>query len=633
MNRLFANQWPLTTNQQANAGQEFIGLSDITGFLRHYVGTIAACLAVALLVAWFYNSTTDPVFTASTQILIEPKLPQHLQEGGEVNLSLDTAQIESQIAVMQSEKIASMVIDQLKLIEDAKFNRPQAPMLVDRFRKIKDVIVEALGLQKSGWLTALWGHIGLGAPESTAKLTDYQKSRLSMLIFRNGLDIRRVGVSYAIDISFTSADPEGAANIANATADAFVHEQIETKADAAKEGGVWLEKRLQQMRTQMNEARARAQAFRSRHDYSVGGDAGDGAGGDAGDGDGINPEPTLEELEVTADTYQKIYESFLQAYTNSVSQQSYPVADARVITAATAPLFPSAPKPKLVLAFAGVAGLILGIGLSFARHTFDWTIRSPRHIRDNLGIECVGELPPTSKRREFGNVDEVTRNPWSRYSQSLRKARTEISLVETDRPVRFLGLTAVSNNSQKSSVVSNLATLYSMSGLKTLVIDADVPRSTITTQLLGRPDIFGEDCKDPVRHNIIRALGRRFDVLSSSVVDARNLLMPRNMQAFLSEVSADDPGAYELAAYDIVIIDLPTLESGADDLIVGSVLDGVVVVAEWGKTHVDTLRELVRTLQASRTQILGVLLTKARAMTSKHRRVGAKHAFGSRQSV
>jgi len=243
-------------------------------------------------------------------------------------------------------------------------------------------------------------------------------------------------------------------------------------------------------------------------------------------------------------------------------------------------------------------------------------------------------LPPTGKRREFGNVDEVTRHPWSRYSQSLRKARTEISLAETSTPMKFLGLTAVSNNSQKSAVASNLATLYSMSGLKTLVIDADVRGSTTTTRLLGRPGIPGKECQDPARLNIIRAPGRPFDVLSSSVVDARNLLVPRNMQAFLSELSADDPAAYELAAYDIIIVDLPTLVSGADDLIVGSVLDGVVVVAEWGKTHVDTLRELVRTLQASRTQILGVLLTNARAMTSKHRRVAAKHgAFGSRQSV
>ncbi|WP_379067390.1 polysaccharide biosynthesis tyrosine autokinase [Mesorhizobium sp. UC74_2] len=592
MNRSFASQWPLVTNQQIGAEQDFISLSDITGFLKHYVGTIAACLAAALLVAWFYNSTTDPVFTAKAQILIEPRLPQHLQEGAEVNLSLDTAQVESQIAVMQSEKIASMVIDRLKLIQNTNFNRPQAPILVERFRKIKDNLDEALGYQKSNW-----------AVEAMAKLTDYQKSRLSMLIFRNGLDVRRVGVSYAIDISFTTADPDAAAKIANATADAFVHEQVETKADAAREGGAWLEKRLQQLRTQMNEAMAKAQGFRSRHDYSVGRDA-DGS---------VSLEPTLEELEVTADTYRKMYESFLQAYTNSVSQQSYPVADARVITAATAPLSPSAPKPKLVLAFATIAGLILGIGISFARHSLDWSIRSPRHIRDNLGMVCVGELPPPSNRSGFGYVDEAARHPWSRYSQSLRKARTEISLAETNHPVRVLGLTAASNNSLKSIVATNLATLYSMSGLKTLVIDADLRKPTITTRLPDHSGMPGRECEDLLRLNIIRTPWR-FDVLSSSVVDARKLLVPSNMQALLSELNAE--GA---AAYDKIIIDLPTLESGADDLAVGSVLDGVVILAEWGKTHIDTLQELVRTLQASRTPILGVLLAKARVVPSRHR--------------
>ncbi|MBZ9709268.1 ATPase [Mesorhizobium sp. ESP7-2] len=616
MDRMLPHQWPATTNKQGGISQEFIGFADITGFSRRYFGTIIACLGAALLVAWFYNSTTDPVFTASAQILIEPKVPQHLQEGGEVNLSLDTAQVESQIAVMQSEKIAAMVIEQLKLVEDPKFNRPHAPILPEAFRKIKMVLADALGAQKSARLTSLWEYFGLGMPEPPTSLTDYQKFRHTMSSFRDGLDIRRVGVSYAIDISFTSVDPEGASNIANATADAFVHEQIETKADAAREGGAWLEKRLQQLRAQMNAAMAKAQEFRSRHDYSVGNES---QNEDANTADGVNAVPTLEELEVTAETYQKMYESFLQAYTNSVSQQSYPVADARVITAATAPLYPSAPRPKLILAFAAIAGLIVGIGISFVRHTLDWTVRSPRHIRENLGIECVGELPLTSKRMESGHVDEVKRHPYSRYSQCLRKARAEISLAETNHQVKFLGLTAVSNGSPKSSVASNLATLYSMSGLKTLVIDADVRRSVTTIRLLGRSVAYDRLCQDPIRLSIVRAPGRSFDLLRSSVVEGTDLLMPRNMEAFLSEVTAFALADHELGAYDVVIVDLPTLASGADELIVGSVLDGVVIVAEWGKTHSETLRDLVRALQASRAHVLGVLLANARAMTSKHR--------------
>jgi Mrp family chromosome partitioning ATPase len=214
----------------------------------------------------------------------------------------------------------------------------------------------------------------------------------------------------------------------------------------------------------------------------------------------------------------------------------------------------------------------------------------------------------------------VARYPHSRYSHSLRKARTEISLAETSRPIKFLGLTAASNDSSKSAVASNLATLYSMSGLKTLVIDADVRQPTMTTRLLGPSGALGKPCQDPIRLNIVRAPGRPFDVLPSSVVDAKHLLAPRNMETLLSELTDCDLAAYELAAYDIVIVDLPTLASGADMLMVGSVLDGVVMVAEWGKTHVETLRELVRTLQASRAPVLGVLLTKARTMTFKHRR-------------
>lgn len=611
MDRAFTGQF-LSSSQPAAASQEFIGLSDITGFLRRYLRTIVICLVAALVMAWFYNSTTDPVYTAATQILIEPKLPQHLQQGGgEVNLSLDTAQLESQIAVIQSEKIASMVIEELKLVDDPGFNRPHSPTRRERLARMKALLVNALGLGDSTWLAAIERRLD-GAETQPPALTGYQRMRLTSALFHHRLDVRRVGVSYAINIAFTSLDPEEAARIANAIADAFVREQVETKADAAKQGGYWLEDRLGELRAQMNAAMAEAQAFRSRHDYSVGNGNRSSDGGDGerdGGGEGARNPPTLEELEVTAETYRKMYESFLQAYTNSVSQQSYPVADARVITTAMAPLVASAPRPKLMLAFAGAAGIVIGIGLAFIRHSFDWTIRSPRHIRDHLGLECVGELPPARRWGDQARADEVVRRPHSRYSQNLRNARTEISLAETDHTIRFLGLTATSNDSPKTVIASNLATLHAMSGLKTLVIDADVHRPAMTRRLLGTAG--GErPLQETLALDIAPAPGRPFDILPASAADARNLLSPRAMQAFLSG----------LCTYDIVIVDLPTFASGSDMLAVGSALDGVVVVAEWGRTHIDTLRDLARNLQASRTQLLGVLLANSRAMTTKSRK-------------
>ena len=121
---------------------------------------------------------------------------------------------------------------------------------------------------------------------------------------------------------------------------------------------------------------------------------------------------------MTAETYRRMYESFLQAYASSVSQQSYPVADARVITAATRPLAPSGPRSKLVLAIGLIAGLMCGIGVAFLRHTLDRSVRSPRQVREDLGLECIGELPAVSGRRAASPAS--TRSPARRSRGSAR---------------------------------------------------------------------------------------------------------------------------------------------------------------------------------------------------------------------
>jgi uncharacterized protein involved in exopolysaccharide biosynthesis/Mrp family chromosome partitioning ATPase len=596
VDRLVENRWHSPFGQPNPVDREFIGLSDITQFLKQYIRLIGICVVLAVVVAWSYNATTDPIFTARTLILIEPKMSQlGQQQASEVNLSLDTAQVESQIAVMQSEKIATMVISSLGLIDDAAFNRPQNPTIGGRLLRLSNL----LQMKPS---TA-------DATATTDQLAEFERSRRTMAVFHEGLDIRRVGVSYAIEISFRSRDPETAAKIANATADAFVREQIETKAASAREGGAWLETRLQELRTQMNLATQEAQEFRSRHDYSVRPQEGEeyDEAGSALHG------PTLEELEVTADTYRKMYESFLHAYTNSVSQQSYPVADARVITAATAPLYPSAPRPKLVLVFGVLAGIMAGVGVAFWKHTLDRTVRSARQIREEFGLECLGELPPfVDNKRKAAILEVVEQFPQSRFSHSIRMAKTAISLADSAHPIRYLGITAAGGGaSKKNAFASNLATLYALSGIRTLVIDARpsncVPANRPNLDASTREPVRSHS--DPITRHIISAPNRLFDILPRAASDARNLLRPKAMQALLADVSA----------YEMVIVDLPSLTDYTEMLGASSVLDGVILMAEWGKTPLDTLGELVRSMHGNKTRILGVLMTNVRAASRKSR--------------
>lgn len=560
---------------------ELIGLSDIVSFLRRSYLSIAGCVAATLLGAGFYLATTDPVFTASTQILIEPKIPQFPQnQPAEVIPSLDTAQVESQIAVMNSEKIAALVINNLKLLDDPEFNRPLSPTLTERFRKLGTAIAATVGFKQLR-------NVG-SPPGAVPDLTEFERSRRTMRILFRGMDIRRIGLSYAVEISYRSRDPDMAAKVANGVAEAFIREQIDANANTARQGGAWLEERITELRMQMNTATQIAQEFRARHDFGVGHSTASGETSHEEAGQPGRGGPTIEELEVTADSYRKMYESFLQAFTNSISQQSYPVANARVITTATRPLVASHPLKTPVLAFGLLAGLVSGVGLALLRNMFDRSIRSSQQLREAFGLRCLGELPASANKNSVDLLDEVARFPQSGFSESLKRASSSIALDDAEGPMKCLGITSALPSDGKSLIASNLATISAMKGKRTLVIDADSEHLLLTREIGGNND-------------------RLFDFLQAN---GPSPVSTGDMEALLRNQHG----------YDTILVDLPPLASGADRLAPVSLLDSVILVAKAGKTPLDMFAELVRTLEDNKSSIAGVLLTNVQ--TASARRYG-----------
>ncbi|MBZ9892226.1 hypothetical protein LB559_30285 [Mesorhizobium sp. BR1-1-3] len=592
--------------------REFISLFDIISFLKLYARSIMCCLAAGILAAGIYVVTTDRIYRASTQILIESNLSKLLQHhSGEVNLSLDRAQIESRIALMRSEKTAMMVIDELNLRDDATFNRPQNPTLAERFDRFRAFLSKIFSFQ--GTENARPSEsVGEAVPppdaadSTTPESADFKRNRRTMLIFQNGLDIRRLGGSYAIEISFRSHDPELSAKIANATANALVLEQLGTKGAEAHQDGAWLDKRLGELRSQMNNATQIAQAFRARHDYSVARPASKGK--TKWNASEVTQRPSLEELDLTADIYRKMYRNFLQAHTSSLSQESYPIADLRIITPAAPPLSAGHPRPELVLAFGALVGIMVAVGLAFIRNLLDRTIRSSQQVREELGLECLGELPLLGRKGNSGRMDEVTSSPYSPFSHSLRRVKTAISLVGSGHSMKWLGITSTVEGEDKCSTATNLASLYSMCGQRVLILDADAPHPELTKLLLARSPAAGEHAAHTAAPKIVSVPNREFDMLLCSSSDAYELLAQEPVRSTFKG----------LEAYNIVIIVLPSFTSGPAKLAVSPGLDGIIVVARWGRTYIHALKELVRSMQARKAPIAGVLITGAPVQSRKY---------------
>ena len=112
---------PLRVAAPYSGDRTFITHADIKRIIKRYSSTILWSAATGTVLAALYAMTAVPLYTAQTQIIIDPSFPQTLREQGDGIFSIDNAQVESQIEVLKSESIAHDVITQLKLADDPAF--------------------------------------------------------------------------------------------------------------------------------------------------------------------------------------------------------------------------------------------------------------------------------------------------------------------------------------------------------------------------------------------------------------------------------------------------------------------------------------------------------------------------------
>jgi uncharacterized protein involved in exopolysaccharide biosynthesis len=319
-------------------------LEGIVYFLIRNRYTLAASIGLAVLLALLYMAAATPIFTGHTQLLLDPRLPQVIRELSEARTLLDRSEIDNQIALMKSEQIARTALNTLKQQASAAPADGKAPD------------------QKT---------TNAAAPVDPAD--EARKQQAAIRDFQSALTVNRLGVSYVLEIAYSSPDPETAARLANAAADAYIDDQLAARALAARQGSQWLEERIEELRLFMNSSALRLQEFKARRDYRIVGKT-DRAGGPSANAGKPEPEAdkpsqriTLEELESTAATYRKIYESYLQAHTESVLRQSFPIGSGRIITRATVPTSPSHPRHMRLFLLAIAVGAMGGVGFAFIR--------------------------------------------------------------------------------------------------------------------------------------------------------------------------------------------------------------------------------------------------------------------------
>jgi Mrp family chromosome partitioning ATPase len=538
--------WPAAGN-----GGDTITLAEALAFLRRRFWLIVGIVMAIVALAALYVVLAPSKYVALAELLIEPGKQRALwQNTGLVDLTIDNAQVESQVEVLRSERIANEVIGKLGLVNDPEF-------------------------RTSG--------------------TDYERQRETLARFENALGARRVGQSYVIEVSFRSRDPAKAARIANAVTDAYLHDQQAAKEDAAKLASDWVESQITDLGVQLNTAAAAAQEFRVSHGINEAG--------------GNNSQPQLIDkltlLESKAQAYRKVYEGLLEHFTENQQQASYPVSNARIITSATQPLGKSYPKSKLVVLLALIGGLVIGVAAAALRAMFDGSVRSPKQLRQTLGLGILGVLPSCryepAARPEAKNRVEVIDAPLSPFSEAMRDLKISVRHACGARSGYCLGLLSLQPDEATSTIAINLAALFQASGTKTLLVDADLRERRLTRRMAPGATIgLAEALREGPTDTLVYEPRTKAHLLPLGAerrnADVADLLDSPMLPTLLTRLRQD---------FDTILVDLPALCRARA---VAPELDGCILVCTCGRTSLRALEDAVDLLRANNVVLFGVVL-------------------------
>lgn len=223
-----------------------LSLLQIRDFVTRQWRLVALVTALAVIVGIAYLALTPRKYTAQTDMIIDTKRVSFSQsELATENRIVEDASVESEIETTKSEKVAGVVAKRLQLATDPEF--------VGSGESLKQRIFSLI------WSTA-------PAPEPSSE--EILRGVIGQL--RANLRVTRLGRSYIEQIAYTSLDPNKAARIANAFADAYIEDQLEAKFEATRRASIWLEQRIGELRKQASDAFKEVQDFKSQYGIIIG---------------------------------------------------------------------------------------------------------------------------------------------------------------------------------------------------------------------------------------------------------------------------------------------------------------------------------------------------------------------------
>lgn len=702
--------------------EEDVVLGNLIQAVIDDIGWLIGVFAFVVLCASVYCYLARPVYSADAHVRVETndntsQALTQTQTGQAINSGSSALPTDAEIEIIKSRGVVAPVVAQCKLnFSVAPVTLPLLGSLAARFAtpgvpakpwfgmasyawggeiiQLDSIEVEPQWEGKELMLTALGdGRYALADPQGHALLqgqagaeasgqgvtllvkqlvarpgTRFKVMRANDLSaiasFQSGITVTEQGKQTGvIQISLENQNPDKAAEIANALAQSYLRQHIETKqADAGKmldflrteeprlkadlhnaeaalteyqrqagvinasdeakvylEGSIGYEAQISALRLQITTLEQRygnlhpalttareqlAQLEAQRERYAS----------------RFRDLPQSEVKAVALQRDAKVAEDIYVLLLNRVQELSVQRAgtggNVHIVDAALRPGDPVKPKKVLIMSAAVILGLILGTGFVFARRAIFKGIDDPERLERVSSLPIFALVPHSTEQTRF-DIDLKRRRhddpeapilamlrPNDVCVEIMRSLRTSIQFSLMEARNRVVMLTGPASGVGKSFLATNLAVLLAATGKRVLLIDADMRRGKLERALsAGREPGLAELLAGTIglekAIRTTRIPSLDFIAAGKRPGNPSELLMSPRLQPTLEALARK---------YDAVLIDTPPVLAVTDALIVGKLAGTNFLVLRSGAHNEGEISEATRRLRTAGIVVQGAIL-------------------------
>lgn len=342
-----------------------------------------------------------------------------------------------------------------------------------------------------------------------------------------------------------------------------------------------------------------------------------------------------------------IYLMFKKKYEEARILEAEKAQDVTIIEPASIPSGPIKPNMNFNLLIGIFSGLLIGLILAFVTESLDITIGRIEEIEESFKVPVLGIIPSTSLEKRKGifkgrfkkekhklDKEKIHERlvaifaPTSVAAEAYKALRThlELSGLRKNGNGNSLVITSSGPEEGKTQTLCNLAIAIAQSGKKVLIVDSDF-RKPMIYKLFGLK-------RSPGLSNVLmgsvpwkNALNTSTDmllgglelerILSTQGIENLHVMTCGDRVYNPSElISFPQMGDLILELkrnYDIVLFDSPPTLPVTDSAILGSLVDGVILVYQAGRTSRHALLRTKIQLESARAKILGIVINNLKA--------------------